>query len=357
MGVPKKYVAPELQDKSSQGHTKVECTWDEAPQSRKRDLMKKKFSADQLRDADLQAYLASSDEEDGDAEENAAALRSLVLGDDEAGSDGPMPGEGFSSDDGEGEVFGDMEATFNTETDKLEEDLQEKMKQQGGNVHTLDTTEEKKKGSLWQQYLDKKKAKKKERKAQAKAERDARKDNPDNLKPPEELAHAQESSAKELELLAMGADEEDRGFNFRSKLRGHGGHAMAKKKNTVGENDTFEMNVDDPRIAKVFGNSDFDIDPTNPEFKATDGMKTILSEKRKKKLQRGSGKAAGAATKSLVEQAAADAAQTVSAAAPVKVDQSSGFSLFGGARKRAAPAESTAGPAGAKKNKSGPKLM
>jgi hypothetical protein len=45
----------------------------------------------------------------------------------------------------------------------------------------------------------------------------------------------------------------------------------------------FEMDVEDERFKAVFDNHEFAIDPSNPKFKATGGMKRLLEEGRKKR--------------------------------------------------------------------------
>lgn len=47
--------------------------------------------------------------------------------------------------------------------------------------------------------------------------------------------------------------------------------------------DDFQMNVDDPRFSRLFESHEFAIDPTNPKFKATSGMKALLDEGRKRR--------------------------------------------------------------------------
>ena len=43
------------------------------------------------------------------------------------------------------------------------------------------------------------------------------------------------------------------------------------------------MDVADPRFAAVFEKHEFAIDPTNPRFKGTEGMKKLLEEGRRKR--------------------------------------------------------------------------
>lgn len=47
------------------------------------------------------------------------------------------------------------------------------------------------------------------------------------------------------------------------------------------QNGGFKMNTQDPRFARLYENHEFAIDPTNPKFKGTAGMKALLEEGRK----------------------------------------------------------------------------
>lgn len=49
--------------------------------------------------------------------------------------------------------------------------------------------------------------------------------------------------------------------------------------------DNFQINTTDPRFAKLYESHEFAIDPTNPKFKDTSGMKALLEEGRKKRKQ------------------------------------------------------------------------
>ncbi|KAI9713553.1 MAG: pre-rRNA-processing protein esf1 [Bogoriella megaspora] len=53
--------------------------------------------------------------------------------------------------------------------------------------------------------------------------------------------------------------------------------------------DGFQMNVSDPRFANLYDSHEFAIDPTNPRFRGTEGMKKLLEEGRKKRKDRGGG--------------------------------------------------------------------
>eukprot|EP00929_Paragymnodinium_shiwhaense_P099637 TRINITY_DN6139_c0_g1_i1.p1 TRINITY_DN6139_c0_g1~~TRINITY_DN6139_c0_g1_i1.p1 ORF type:complete len:464 (-),score=150.14 TRINITY_DN6139_c0_g1_i1:296-1687(-) len=331
--IPKRYAAPVIQQKSALGHSKVDCSWDEAPLHRKKDLMKKRFSADELREADLEAYLASSSGDES-AGSGAEALKKLVKGEDDD-DDGFFKLSG-SEDEADGEAMGDMEATFSVTATNLEEKLNEKVQQQqgqhGGRKLTKLQEGEEKEVSVWQKFLDKKKQRKKEARAKAKAERESKKKH----RTGENDAGAdadddddEEAAQKELELLAAdGRGEDDRGFNLRGKKRGEGGRAKVA-------GDDFKVDVNDPRISAVFNSADFEIDPTNPEFRGSAGMQAILKKKRTKKTKPQAVAQADAVAKPLPKELASAA----KAATPSRsATDLGGLQLFGGKKRQQADA-------------------
>ena len=92
----------------------------------------------------------------------------------------------------------------------------------------------------------------------------------------------EETNVDEAAIL-LGDGDEARHFDLKkTKSRGQ---KMTKKRDEQ-VSDTFDIDTNDPRLAKVFSNSDFAIDPTNPEYRDTDGMQKVLREKRgRKRLQ------------------------------------------------------------------------
>ncbi|ERF71495.1 hypothetical protein EPUS_00484 [Endocarpon pusillum Z07020] len=98
----------------------------------------------------------------------------------------------------------------------------------------------------------------------------------------------------ELELLMVDDKDDDgkgiRHFDMKAIEREE---KIAKKKGKKGkgkkEFDTekksqkagFEMDTHDPRFSRLYENHEFAIDPTNPRFKGTEGMKALLEEGRK----------------------------------------------------------------------------
>ncbi|PTB64793.1 hypothetical protein BBK36DRAFT_34302, partial [Trichoderma citrinoviride] len=70
------------------------------------------------------------------------------------------------------------------------------------------------------------------------------------------------------------------------KQKGKKAKYQKKKKNkgdVAGLQEDFEIDVKDERFKAVFDSHEFAIDPSNPKFKATEGMKKLLEEGRKKR--------------------------------------------------------------------------
>ncbi|RHZ60612.1 hypothetical protein CDV55_102520 [Aspergillus turcosus] len=121
-------------------------------------------------------------------------------------------------------------------------------------------------------------ARRKEEKRKKRAEREA-----------EEAANA--AKRAELELLML--DDNKSGIKHFDMNEIEKAAKQARKKNkkkakeqaqTV--SDDFHMDVSDPRFARLFESHEYAIDPTNPKFKATSGMKALLDEGRKRRRDR-----------------------------------------------------------------------
>ncbi|KAL4927358.1 pre-rRNA-processing protein ESF1 [Aspergillus undulatus] len=124
-------------------------------------------------------------------------------------------------------------------------------------------------------------ARRKEEKRRKRVEREA-----------EEAAAA--AKRAELELLMMDDDDAKTGvrhFDMNDIAKAEK-QARKKKGKRKGKDvapvvaDNFEMDVSDPRFSRLFQNHEFAIDPTNPRFKATSGMKALLEEGRKRRRDR-----------------------------------------------------------------------
>ncbi|RKF59918.1 Pre-rRNA-processing protein esf1 [Golovinomyces cichoracearum] len=123
--------------------------------------------------------------------------------------------------------------------------------------------------------------------SQRKAERLAKRE--------KKIAQAEESAAqkKQLEKImevddnANGIRAEDH-FNMNEIMRSEKKHKIKSKKKHFeskrgGLQESFEMDVADPRFEKVFESHEYAIDPSNPRFKATEAMKKLLDEGRRKR--------------------------------------------------------------------------
>lgn len=122
--------------------------------------------------------------------------------------------------------------------------------------------------------------------AQRKAERLAKRE--------QRAADEAASSAQRAELQLLMLDDKSsdvKHFDMNEiqkaqKAAGKKGKKNQKRKEregAEGEQDGFEMDVKDPRFSSLFESHEFAIDPTNPRFKGTEGMRALLEEGRRKR--------------------------------------------------------------------------
>lgn len=265
-------------------HSKGGLAYDQPLGRQQRDrvkVMTKRYSEKELAEKDLKDYLASSDEEDLD-EENLAEYRQQLLGDaanDESGGSDVESAFGSDEVSDSGSAIADnifagvsendkcFDITYDPKVDAAAAAIQQKAKQ-GRRAGTLtkdgfDRTQPK---NSWETYLEKKKEKKKARKAEIKAQRVAQapaQEHAPKKKQKWKLDQLDEDVEAEAALLV--AAEDDRHFNLKGKGR--------KREADHG------VDVTDERIARIFDDSAFAIDPTHPEYKKTKGMSALLEEK------------------------------------------------------------------------------
>jgi hypothetical protein len=306
-------------------HSKVKLTWDMHPEEvSRKESIKKAFtgSRSEIAENDLRAYLASdSESDDGEdmgapaeeqnAEEGAPLSKkeierrklraALGLSDEPA----PKPSKsGF---------VGEMQITF---TPAL-----------SGKPEKKDEAEE----TTIEKYKRKEKERRERRKAKALAKRDGI--DPDDMvedkkaqEPVEDLGfddpfftsepaqpskstirkeerlkkraarekEEAENAAQKAQLELLMADEGGGGehldhFDMKEIMRAEKHKGKKKKKGKKAAEDQgglqeeFKMDVEDPRFKAVFESHEFAIDPSNPKYKATQGMKKLLEEGRKKR--------------------------------------------------------------------------
>ncbi|KAI8330502.1 hypothetical protein BC941DRAFT_475610 [Chlamydoabsidia padenii] len=326
--VPDGYKPLKFQTEALQ-HTRVKLTWDQDLPERVQ-LTRREFTEADLKNLDFDAYLASSDEDgdDSDDEQDVEAMRAkyrklLANGDSNVYDD--------KTNDDDDDDDGDMEITFTP-------GLSEKT----GGLGADDDDEEPKEETSIETYMRKQKEKrmaKKERrelenkgdddgkfnkkKSGRKAQTFGESDNDEELEgdaffkearaemekegavvkdPKEKKKNKKKKLSKEermeqkrqkaeLELL-MGDDQtKGEGFDMkqvlkREKLEKKKGKTSRKEKELLqSTTDDFEINVQDPRFAALQDSHHFAIDPTNPQFKKTKNMKKLM-EARQSKLSK-----------------------------------------------------------------------
>ena len=274
-------------------HSNVKLTWDETPADRV-EIAKRAFSQKEIDDMDFKAYLASDSEDDEEEVDDSMKNKLKALAKSSFG--GGVFGKDKASDDEEGEASGeeeglDMEITF---TPGLDENAKV-------------TDDEKEEESTIDKIRRKEKERRKARKEKVKQlKQAAHQEKKDKLKSPKgkKGKHVEtEADAKakaELELLMMDEDEENpkstinnkAHFNMNEILRSE----KEKKKRSKYQNkeriveDEFKPNLDDDRFNEIFEDRDFAIDPSQPDFKETAAMKTILEERSKRSRGKINGK-------------------------------------------------------------------
>ncbi|XP_064478666.1 ESF1 homolog [Ornithodoros turicata] len=279
----------------------VHLNWDEDDPRRAR-TFREAFKGDEATD-NLDVYLASSSSDDDSSqgttmEEQARKYRALLEG---------LEPEKKSKDDDM-----DMEVTWNPDLNKTVQEMVDRKQQQQP-------------VTVFEQYLQKRKDKKKQKAAAQKEEQAAFSDdsvpsdvdldddffrdedeNEDGDVAPkrkdEQKKKKKEKGKKkvakeepiddkakaELELLLMDEDDGRQHFNMKKIIKEKQRSKKTKKsdlKEKASTGPEFQVELADPRFAAVYNSHHFSIDPTDPHFKETDGMKAILKEKEKRRLQ------------------------------------------------------------------------
>ncbi|KAH8594410.1 hypothetical protein B0O99DRAFT_687645 [Bisporella sp. PMI_857] len=325
-------------------HSKVKLTWDQDPEeATRKDAIKRAFTGSRadIGENDLRAYLGSDSEED-DGEEDAEEGQEGEKPEEEEEEAAPKPSKkerarqkmraalglpdeptkpskkptgpvgdmeitflgGLSSKE-KGGVFANKpiieettaEAYVRKERErKARRKAKAKAKREGTDADILEEVEvevEEEKEDLGfddpffatndaaKEASSKKSARKEERKKKREA-RDA-----------EEAARATQRA--ELELLMEDGTEDQTHLNHfdineiervekkkkKSQRSRKGKEEVASKRGGMQEG--FELDVQDPRFAKVFESHEFAIDTSNPRFKKTEGMRKLLEEGRKRR--------------------------------------------------------------------------
>lgn len=300
-------------------HSKVKLTWDIDPEeSKRKDAQQNAFSGSrtEIAENDLRAYLASDDSDDDEEEEEAPAEKTVgapKLSKKELARKKLRDALGLK-DEPEGKPtkggpVGDMEITF---APALGGDESGAKKDPDG-----ETTAEK--------YIRKERERKAKRRelavanreganagAEAEVQKDLGFDDPFfTAEEPKKLSNAQlhkeerkkKREAREAEenqnatekaqlelLMADNPDDEaahldhfDMNEIVKAEKKKNKKKSKKDKEEAAGLQEDFQLDVDDDRFKAVFEDHEFAIDPSNPKFKATSGMKKLLEEGRKKR--------------------------------------------------------------------------
>jgi len=100
-----------------------------------------------------------------------------------------------------------------------------------------------------------------------------------------------EDKITDLELLVMDSDDDSKHFNFKTIVEEETKSKSKKKKwknkkkekkEIAPREDTFDVDVNDDRFSAIFSRAEFNIDPSEQNFKKTKGMEKLIGEKQKR---------------------------------------------------------------------------
>ncbi|EAA27818.1 hypothetical protein GE21DRAFT_6024 [Neurospora crassa] len=316
-------------------HSKVKLTWDTNPEDYSRkEALKKAFtgSRNDIAENDLRAYLASDSSDDEEDEEEKEQFEAEGAAAEEAEEEKTLSKKelarrkmraalGLADEpvvkSKKDTPVGEMQITFTPalsandkkkgdedreettiekykrkERERKERKRQEMLARREGRDPNAAPQQEEEQGDQGEDLgfddpfftaepvVPSKTAIRKEERLKKKAEREA-----------EEAANAAEKAQLEL-LMADENGDSGRLDHFDMKQIAKVEKVKGKKKGKKGKKgvegndglqEEFAMDVEDPRFKAVFESHEFAIDPSNPKFTATQGMKKLLEEGRKKR--------------------------------------------------------------------------
>lgn len=298
-------------------HSKVRLTWDDDDTTRK-EIQKRAFSRSEMDEQDLRAYIGSDSSDADSVTSRKSSAEAKKLSKKEAAKAKMRAALGLPDEPSKSrsrdEPVGDMQITFSAGLST---------KSSGGKVfenepQDAESTRERyirKERDRRQKRKEKMKSTKPEAEEQEPAEQADSSDDPFNdpfFNDPAAAAIAEKKARKaekdkkreakaaekeaaasrraELELL-MAEDDGKVVHHFDMKDI-EKAEKLARKKGKKGKKgtreadivkDDFELETEDPRFKQLFDSHEYAIDPTNPKFKGTQGMRALLEEGRKKR--------------------------------------------------------------------------
>lgn len=291
---------------------KVDLTWDETNPDRIEMTQKlNSGKVDDITEADLQNYLASSSDEENDDVETKN--QSVEESDEEKGK---------NIIDKYKALLQDIEEKESAKKDEVQMEISWGIDLKEKTDKLSKARAENAEQTPFQQYLEKRKTKRKEKRKQKLEGRN--KDNESdesgsdipsdvdmndpyfaeefnnhefekkkkkNKKPDSKKRENNEEKNAELELLLMNEDDNKKHFSL-NKIQETENKSKSKKKRKnknkhVDDNldDDFEINTKDERFSALFTSHHFNIDPTDSHYKKTKGMGRLIDEKLKRRCE------------------------------------------------------------------------
>ncbi|KAF7689326.1 hypothetical protein HF521_012679 [Silurus meridionalis] len=301
---------PKLFTSTATTTAKVELTWEETDYDRITTLSKN-FNKDELLNMDFQAYLASSSEDEEEDEVEAEEVKPAMCGTGEK--------KGAKKGKKEEEQIAKYRELLQNIQDKERKEKEKDMEMEITWVPGLKESAEKlvkkkmegkDKMTPWEEFLEKKKEKIKDKrkgKKEAKAQDEAAISD-DELPPDvdfndpffsEELAGSTGAAQKAKKLKKSKKGEEQLTAEEKAELEKqkaeiallmddnddekHRHFNYDQINNELLEEDNFKVDVQDPRFQAMFTSHLYNLDPSDPAYKKTQGTRSILEEKQRRR--------------------------------------------------------------------------
>lgn len=255
---------------------KVHLTWDETD-PRRLEAMQNAFAKGKEanpQDVDLSAFLASSDDESEDIQENTAKIEEM-----ENNISKKKKVEKYK------ELLQDLGNNNDKETNPVELEITWEPGLQKAAKDLVKTKQKAEQLTPWEQYLnkrkDKKKKKQKEKSSQLKQDSENSEFCEDEINSTRKDSSAdEEKDNKDAEMLGLLLDKdvtiEDKKNNKSKKRR-------KEKLRKTKELKNFHVDVADPRFSALYTSHLFNIEPADPHFRETEGMKAFMKEKQRQR--------------------------------------------------------------------------
>jgi len=303
---------------SALNHEKVKLTWDEEDQTRREKI--KEVNSRKLEDDEDFSYLneliaSPSEAEDDNLEESLQKpskkkkklkIKKRKGKEDNKSSDSDANDESGSGDESDDQINKYRALLLGIDNKVVKEDEEES----GGMEFTWNDDEEKPTKQIetdkltpWEKYLKNKKEKRmkyKEKKKNNKGSDDSEDnydedfmlDEQDSKKNKRKMEDSDEEvENNDLALLVMDEQDNNQHFNFKSiveeetQSKSKKKRQNKKKKSLLADDNTqedFDINVHDDRFAAIYSRPEFNIDPSEQNFKKTKGMENLIGEKQKR---------------------------------------------------------------------------